>query len=506
MENKAPEKTALIDTKTLLAKLDENGLLLSAPLCDQDFGYISFNSNDIRDNTLFICKGRHFRQEYLQQALANGATCYVSEESISDAAPGFIVSDVRKATAVIAKAAYGTGISGLNLIAVTGSKGKTTTTRLIFEALSRSSLGKAACTSSVGYYDGRSEGAHPNHNTTMESLDTLKVIRNAIDNGVKHMVVEASSQAAKDARLHGIDFAYGIFTNIDSDHISPFEHADFEEYLSAKIQLMQQCGSVIAFKDLLDAYPVIAMELKGKNIYTFGLEMPCDFYVDSLEQTDCGYRFSLWDNTKDRPVRHTYSFSIFGEYNVKNAAAAAALCLLLGVSDEAINDGFQNTQVEGRSEIVEGYKCPIIIDYAHNRLSASELFKAVTKAFPERTVKTVFGCPGNKGINRRKELTEVVAQYSIHCYITNEDPADEEFADIASQMVRHIPEGVGYSLIEDREEAIIAALESAEPSDIIAIIGKGDEKTITYKGVSSPYKGDMQSVLDYIGRYAKVAK
>ncbi|MCL1802299.1 MAG: UDP-N-acetylmuramyl-tripeptide synthetase [Eubacteriaceae bacterium] len=502
MENKAPI-TALIDAKTISDKLSENGLLVSAPAYDQSFSYISYNSNDVKENTLFICKGRHFKHEYLEQALANGATCFVSEQAFSGGASAFIVNDVRKAAAVIAKAAYGAGMGDLCLIAVTGSKGKTTTTRLLFEALNQARPGKAACTSSVGYNDGIAEGAHPNHNTTMESVDTLKIISRAIDNGVESIVIEASSQAAKDDRLYGLEFSYGIFTNIDSDHISPFEHANFGEYLDAKIQLMQQCDSVIAYKDLLDRYPKVANDLASKKLYTFGLEMPCDFYIDSLEQAGSIYSFGMWDNTKEAPERHVYSFSIFGEYNVKNAAAAASLCLILGLSDEDINKGFLRTQVEGRSEIVSGFRCPVIIDYAHNRLSASEFFSAVEKAYPGKNIKTVYGCPGNKGVNRRKELTEVVARYSSYCYITNEDPADEEFIDIAQQMIIHIPSDVGYSLIEDREEAISAALDEANPGDIIAIIGKGDEKSITYKGVAYPYKGDIQCVLDYIGSYSK---
>ncbi|MDR2520116.1 MAG: hypothetical protein LBC69_03560 [Eubacteriaceae bacterium] len=476
----------------------ESGLLVVPSGQSLRFCHISYNSKDIREGTLFICKGERFKEEYLDEAIRNGATCYVSETGFGRDAACLLVSDVRKAMAIIAREAYGYGMDSMTLIAVTGSKGKTTTTRFLFDAICKAACGKAAYTSTTGFFDGTSFGEHPNHNTTMESLDTYRVIRRALDSGVRYMIIEASSQAAKLDRLYGIEFDYGIFTSIDRDHISPNEHRDFSDYLSAKIDIMAQCRAILANRALLLRHPIIAEKLRPRKIYTYGTKDGCDFQAGPVRCEGRGYAFSFRDNLSPDNYAATVAFSLFGEYNALNATAAAAIIRLAGISGADLENGFASTEIEGRSEVFEGFLCPVIVDYAHNRLSADEFYKAVSAKYPNARIIAVFGCPGNKAENRRKDLGQTVGAYASYVYVTTEDPADEEFSDIAGEIIDNLPSEVGRCAIEDREEAIIRALDCAKPEDVITIIGKGDEKSFTRKGVTTPYKGDVQVVSEYL--------
>jgi len=487
--------------------LTKNGLLISAPQESLYFSHISYDSRDVEAGTLFICKGNRFKEEYLHHAIGNGAVCYVSEEAFDVPLAAFIVTDVLKAMAIIAREAFGEGLEAMTTIAVTGSKGKTTTTQFIFQALSNAFDGKAAYTSTTGYYDGTEHGEHPNHNTTMESLDTYRVMRKAFDSGVRYFVIEASSQAAIRSRIYGMHFDYGVFTNIGADHISPNEHKTFEEYLGAKVSIMAQCDTVILNEGLLKEHPKIIESLEGIRIFTFGRSESSDFrYSDARENEDGIYVFHLRDKTQMVQSHYTLNFSMFGDYNVMNASAAAGVCLFLGVSQLQMNEAFVDVAIEGRSDFIEGFICPVCVDYAHNAISATAFVAAIAKEYPDRHIKAVFGCPGSKAVNRRKDMAQIVGAVAEHIYITEEDEGYEEFSDIAKQIIEYLPEGVSYTLIEDRKAAIERALSEASEDDFIAILGKGDEKTFSRRGVVRAYKGDVFVASDFIEEYREAHK
>ena len=144
-------------------------------------------------------------------------------------------------------------------------------------------------------------------------------------------------------------------------------------------------------------------------------------------------------------------------------------------------------------------KCPVIVDYAHNKLSLEALIKSIKEDYKNKNIKLVFGCPGNKGINRREEMGTLAGEYASYTYLTNEDSETEDPYEICKIIATYIEKyNKPYEIITDREEAIKKALTDATENDIIAIVGKGDETYQLIGGEYVPYKSDIKVVEEFI--------
>lgn len=236
-----------------LELLQENELvtsfILPSELLEQEINSISYNSKQVISNTLFVCKGLGYKKEYLEEAIQKGAILYLSEhkeESQSDF-PHIIVSDVRTALAVITCMYYNYPAKRINIIGITGTKGKSTTAYYIKSILDyylkQQHQKDTAIISSIDTYDGVSR--EKSKLTCPESLELQNHIKNAVDSNMPYLVMEVSSQALKFSRTHGILYDVGIFTNISEDHISPTEHPDFEDYFSNKLKFFHQVKNAI---------------------------------------------------------------------------------------------------------------------------------------------------------------------------------------------------------------------------------------------------------------------
>ena len=486
-----------MNTDLIIKLLKEEDLYLEDTIGNNplEFSYLSFSSLDIAKNTLFVCKGNNFKEEYLLDAIKKGAICYLAQASyISSKAniPYILVKDITKAMALVAKKFYEFSRL-LTLIGVTGTKGKTTTINFIHDILSTACNTNIPYISTIDYYTGKSRGT--SHNTTPESLYIYRFLKEASESNKDYFVMEVSSQAYKMQRIYGLNFDYGIFLNIAPDHISSLEHKDFKEYLNAKLGFLKQCKTVLLYA-LTDHFDYLYNELikSGVKVYTFGSERS-DFKLINIKSEEDGSSFDLVYQNK------TYSFkiNIEGDFNCLNAMAACSLALLLNIPYEDIKKAILNTFVSGRMNVYKNFICPVVVDYAHNKLSAEALFKTLKKDYPNRNLKVVFGCPGDKAFNRREELATLSGLYASYVYITMEDPQSKNVYDICEDIVSYLkPYNKPYEVIIDRKKAIIKALENAQEDDIIAIIGKGDEDYQLINNQYVPYESDVKVVEKYL--------
>lgn len=468
--------------------------------------YLSYNSNDIQSNSLFICKGSAFKQKYLDDAVATGnVTAYIAEKNYNlDSVSYIIVNDIRKAMPIIADIFYNQAWKKLNLTGITGTKGKSTTAYyikyILDEYLAESGKNESAIISSIDTYDGKVK--FESHLTTPEALDLHKHFNNAVSSDTQYLTMEVSSQALKYDRVNGIVFDIGIFLNISEDHISPLEHSDFEDYFNSKLKLFKQCSTAIVNLDS-DSRAYEAAK-SCKNIITFSTDdSRADVYGYDIKKSNQDILFKVKTDRFDTQFKLTMP----GLFNVENALAAIATAYVYNIDQSYIYKGLEKARSSGRMEMYSNKDSSIIVivDYAHNKLSFEKLFSSVVEEYPGRQIISVFGCPGLKALVRRKDLGTIAGKYSKKVYLVAEDPGYEPVIDISKDIAQYVEaQGCEYVMIEDRGEAIRDSILTANPNSIILITGKGNETRQKYGSEYIPCVSDVEYTKKYLKEYDDV--
>lgn len=464
--------------------------------------YVSFNSQDIRYDTLFICKGAHFTVDYLLSALEEGAFAYISEVSYEEQAPGvphILVTDMRKAMALMADLFYNQVWKRLTIAGITGTKGKSTTTYfmryILDEYLKDQKKPVSAVISGIDNYDGIVN--EESHLTTPEALDLHRHYSNAVRTGIEFLTMEVSSQALKYDRTRGINFDVGCFLNIGIDHISDVEHPDFDDYLNAKMVLFSQCRTACINLDSDYAQRAIeAAEGKAERIITFGQNPKADICGSRIEPGKRGISFHVTCDS----FEEDFKIGMTGLFNVENALAAIAVSYALNIPLKFVKAGLKKARVSGRMEIYTSRSggLDVIVDYAHNQMSFESLFASTKKEYPGKKITIVFGCPGKKALGRRKELGDLAGQYADKVYITEEDAGEEPVMKISEEIAGHVREfDCPCEIIVDREEAIRQAIRTADDNTVVLITGKGRE---TRQKRGTQYI-DTPSDVEYVERF-----
>lgn len=464
--------------------LQKNGLLASdkplpTDLLARAVSLVSCDSQAVTENTLFIVKGAHFKGAYLADAIGRGAFAYIADHEIPEGAgvPCLLVSDVRRAMALLADYYYDRPSQKLNVVGITGTKGKSSTTyylKYIFdEYLAAKQKPESGVISSIDTYDGAER--FESHLTTPEPLDLERHLYNAAEAGLDYLTMEVSSQALKYHRMVGVRLAAAVFLNIGYDHISPIEHPDFEDYFASKLRIFEHSDLACVNLDSDEAPRILAAAGVCPRLITFSECDPAAAVLASNVRKDGQ---DILFRVKTPRFNREFRLTMPGLFNVQNALAAIAVCEGLGIPEQCIYVGLMKARVPGRMEVYNNAdgKVTAIVDYAHNRLSFQKLFESVKEEYPGRRVVIVFGCPGNKALDRRKDLSEIAARYSDLVIITEEDAGEEPVLDISREMAAHVETvGCDYSIEPDRGEAIRMAVMSSDRPTVILITGKGAE-------------------------------
>jgi len=466
---------------------------------------LEFNSKEVTPGTLFICKGANFKKEYLIEAIDRGAIGYVAEtkQALKEEVPYLLVSDIRKAMAPLAETFYNHPQEHLTIIGVGGTKGKTTTAyylkNILDKYLEAEDKPLTGIISSIMNFDGLKE--EESKNTTPESLDLQRHLANAVEAGLKYIVMEVSSQALKYHRTDGIEFDVAIFLNIDEDHISPIEHPNFQDYLESKAKMFGQTKQLIVNNETQEANYILKRAKEAKSYHTFSIiSEESDYYAADIDTVNLTSQFSV----KGGGIDADYTLAMPGEFNIENALSAIATINLLDIPQKYAKEALKSVQVPGRMGIYSTADKNIIAiaDYAHNRLSFEQLALSMRKAYPDYHIISVFGAPGGKALGRREELGTVGGKYSDHVYITEDDPEFEDVRDISEEISEYVTkENTPFEIIIDRENAIITAFEEANEQTVILVIGKGHENFMKVNGKLESIKADSEVIQELIQAY-----
>lgn len=454
---------------------------------DVELSAVVSDSRKIVKGCLFICiQGINFDgHTAAAEAAQKGAAALVVNHDVILPEETEItvlkVADTRFAMAFIAANYFGNPAESMKIIGVTGTKGKTTTAYFVKYILEKAGY-KVGLIGTIETIIG--EKVIPSSHTTPESYDLQHYFKEMKDAGCQVVVMEASSQGFKMHRTQGFIFDYGIFTNIEPDHIAPGEHADFAEYLSCKAMLFRQCKVGIINSD--DKHWKQIIEGHTCSLETYGFAEGADLRGSDLKLvTGAGY---LGIDFKVSGLMNLeIETDIPGKFSAYNALTAIAICRHFGVGEQDIKNALLRAKVKGRIEMVKvSDDFTLMIDYAHNAMALESLLTTLREYQPHRLV-CLFGCGGNRSKLRRYEMGEVSGKLADFTIITSDNPRFEEPQDIIEDIKTGIGKTDGkYIEICDRREAIKYAITHGEKGDIIVLAGKGHEDYQEIKGKKYP--------------------
>ena len=288
--------------------------------------------------------------------------------------------------------------------------------------------------------------------------------------------MEVSSQALKYHRTLCTDFAAACFLNIGQDHISPIEHPDFEDYFASKLRIFQQGAVNCVNLDCDHADRVLeAAKAAGKPVFTFSQkDQEADVYAAQVRKRGGDILFRV----RTRRYLREFRLTMPGLFNVENALAAICVCEALAIPERCIYVGLMKARVPGRMEVYTNADETVtaIVDYAHNRMSFETLFRSAREEYPGRRIVSLFGCPGGKALDRRRDLGEVAGQYADLVVLTEEDSGEEDTLDICREIADHVAaQNCDYSIEPNRGEAIRQAILGCREPSVLLITGKGAE-------------------------------
>lgn len=442
---------------------------------------------EIRKGCLFVCiEGAVYDgHEFAGEAARNGAGVLVVSKDVGIADDSDItvikVENTRYAMAFISAAWFGHPAEKLKVIGITGTKGKTTTTYLVKSILENAGF-RVGLIGTIETIIGETH-IHAD-STTPESYLLQEDFAKMVQEGLEFVVMEVSSQALKLHRTQGFVFDYGIFTNLEPDHIAPNEHASFEEYMACKALLFKQCCIGIVNGD--DAHTEKLLEGHSCELETYGMGEKCMLRAGEPEFLHTPGELGVKFHVKGL-MDFEAEVSAPGRFSVYNALCAIAICRHFNVGIPQIQRALKSAKVKGRIEKVGvSDKFTLLIDYAHNAMALESLLTTLQEYRPGRLV-CMFGCGGNRSKSRRFEMGEVSGRLADFTVITSDNPRFEEPADIIADIRQGIEKTDGkYIEICDRREAIAYVISHAREGDLIVLAGKGHEDYQEIKGKKYP--------------------
>jgi len=378
----------------------------------------------------------------------------------------------------------------LNIIGITGTNGKTTTTQIINHILNDNNLNSASL-GTLGF--DTPSGMQSTNFTTPESIDLHHILKVMKNGGINHVPMEVSSHAIEMNRVDNVAFNIGVFTNLGIDHLD--FHGTKENYFKSKLKLFKKLNkNSTAIINIDDSYfHRISDSIKCKTL-SYGFNNNATIYIKKyslgLENTCATISYKNIDYSIKTPL--------IGKFNLYNLLASITCCVEIGINiKNTIESAATFKYVPGMFEI---FKLPknkgyAIIDYAHSPDAYKNIFENILKINKKRNIITVFGCGGNRDNLKRPLMGSIAEQYSEQIFITNDNPRNED----PDKIIKDIKSGLktkNYIIIKNRKEAILKALNMAT-NHIVLLLGKGIEQHQIIKN-EQIYHSDINLVKEFI--------
>jgi len=469
---------------------------------------LTTDSRAVKKGYLFVAvKGSNEDgHRYLAHAIQRGARVLVVEhvEKVFGGVTIIRVPDTRAALSELANKFYGYPAEDMNLIGITGTNGKTTTSYLL-ESVLKEAGREVGVIGTISYrFKEKSLRASL---TTPESTDLMRMMREMKDAGVTDIIVEVSSHSLDQGRTRGLKWSRAIFTSFSRDHLD--YHSSMEEYFKAKSLLFDSLGEnrkgdeAKAIINMDDPKGTILQKITKVPVVSYGLGDGCLVSAAAIESTAEGLRFTLVTPSGEVPIISP----LLGQINVHNILAAAATAFSYDTDLETTATGIKRlSYVPGRLQRVENKRgLSVLVDYAHSPDALEKVLQTVKQLARGRLI-TVFGCGGDRDRGKRPEMGRIAGNWSDLVIITSDNPRGEDPAVIVSEIEPGIRESgrqevnpglpyssKGYQIILDRRKAIQAAIQLAHKEDIVVIAGKGHED-YQIIGKTKRYFSDVEEV------------
>ncbi|MDR3307193.1 MAG: UDP-N-acetylmuramoyl-L-alanyl-D-glutamate--2,6-diaminopimelate ligase [Endomicrobium sp.] len=482
---------------------DDMKIFVSGDL-DVEVSGISYDSRTVKNGYVFFALPGHNTDgcKHIGEAMKKGASAIVSHSNVETCQiPLIIAEDIFRFMSIFSAKFYNYPDRELNVIGVTGTNGKTTIAYMIDSVLSHAGV-DCGVMGTINYRYG--DKVVEAQNTTPQAPDIYRIMREMLDAGVKHIVMEVSSHALSLGRVYGIDFDITVFTNLTQDHLD--FHKTMGRYFEAKSALFRSLGTgekknrKFAVINIDDKYGKKLADIglnAEKKLYCALNNVEADFKAQNIDVSSSGSKFDLLyaGNTAKINIKH------FGLHNVYNALAALAASVCSGIEFRKVVEGLNNAmQAPGRLEQVGtgGGGFEVLVDYAHTEDALKNVLQAVKKIKHKRII-TVFGCGGDRDRTKRPIMGKVAVETSDFVFVTSDNPRTED----PNLIVLDIEAGIkrvyktNYKVVVDREEAIKEAVMMADKGDIVLLAGKGHE-TYQIIGLDKIHFSDIEIAAKYI--------
>ena len=419
---------------------------------------LSTNSKEIKKNYIFFAiKGNKFNGEnFIQEAINKGASVIISSKKckfVNKNIPILKTSNIRNLLSELSSKFY--KLKPKNIIAVTGTNGKTSVADIFYQILSFNKISAA----SIGTLGIKCNGKTIKTNLTSPDTITLhKNLQILKKKKIDNVIIEASSHGLDQKRLHHIKFKGAVFTNFSQDHLD--YHKNMKSYLNAKL---------ILFKEILKGKSTI---ISDKKIAQFNL----------LKKIANEKNFKILDASKKIKKIKTKNLGFKFNFKMKNLAMAVEAAKLTGLSENLIYKALKKIRdVSGRLELVRKYSndIKVFVDYAHTPDALLKTLESL-KSYYGNNISLVFGCGGDRDKKKRALMAKIADKNCKKIYVTDDNPRNENPKKIRNELLKNIKDKKVFN-IGNRKIAITKAIQNAEPREIILVAGKGHEDQQIYK-------------------------
>ncbi len=461
------------------------------------FSGISFNSKDIKkDNIFFAIKGNNFDgNKFISIAIKKGSKIIISEKRITNPQKDILfihTKNIRKLLAEIAFKIYKNKPN--NLIAVTGTNGKSSVSDFYFQLLKLNKIKVA----SIGTLGVKSKNIRRNlQNTTIDPIRMGQILSKLKSQKINNVIMEASSHGLTQHRLDGLKFSSGIFTNLSQDHLD--YHKNFKDYFKAKQYLFENLigkkGNVITDETLPEFKRIkkIAISRKLKLQVLNNSKNQFKILSHSYRGEKQILKIRYYNLTRE------INLNLIGKIQLKNILMAIIAAKNSNISlIKILNVLSQLKPIDGRLEKIGKIKnrSKVILDYAHTPDALRICLSNLKEQFPNKKIILLFGCGGNRDQNKRFKMGKIACDYSNEIYLTDDNPRFEDPRKIRDDIKKGIQD-TSIKEIPDRKKAISEAIKNLNTGDILLVAGKGHEKTQDF-GKRKIYFSDKKIILDCI--------